>query len=121
MSGATMVDIDFGGEFEPFFCPFCGHRIINPETIEAGSTPCQHVEFIYVDVAGEFDFVKTQLHPTVEKLMNDPEGDTWGILDSGNLKKMPDDMVIFGLTTSGMACGPVSSTVSVALRLNVGS
>ena len=100
-------------EVTAIFCPVCGQLIMG----EDEGDKCKHVMFTYIDVVGEFLDVAPKYKEILEKIEEDE--------DIRNpfakaVEQIKEPGVLFlSLTSSGIACGPVSSTACVAVDFNV--
>ena len=105
-------------------CPVCNHVITDME--ECVNDPCEHVVLTYVDILnGEFvhegdEQIAKEL---LEKYNYEPEDEDeeW---DDKSLDELMeeyanehDDYVTIELTTSGLSCGPCSSTEYHLIKL----
>ena len=114
----TEIDYPFGAESKPLYCPACGTMVLAVD--EPVSQPaCEHVDFVYVDTAGEFEYIKPELEKIVTELNEnedpDYEDDPWGTLYE---KVQGNTKFVMEIITSGMACGPVSLTVAVGFDMH---
>jgi len=113
---AEYVDLEVDSE-EPFFCPVCGSVLVDPD-LGFEVERCEHFLFGYVDVVGELEVFSPEFAPVARRL----EG---AELDQEYLVPWDEQFVllcepgtkIFGLTSCGMACGPVSMTVCVGVGI----
>lgn len=107
-------------EHDNFFCPVTGHPIVGPEHFE----PSDATAFVYLDEVGDFEHIQDRFAKinekvnTEEAMEEDPFEQFKRFCDA--LEDMPS-IVVFSLTTMGMACGPVSSTVHIGIDMNYGS
>lgn len=110
------VDMDFS-----FFCPITGKQIIGPENVEASPATA----FIFSPDANDFEYLTPELRPVWEAIV-EGEGDDDEDLDGDHFERFREkvkDMptfVVFSLTSHGIACGPVSSTVLIAIDFAYG-
>ena len=120
------IDWPCGAEPPSWFCPACGKQTVDPED-GLVEPPCPHLEFLYLTEIDEFEYIKENVKDLLEKERQAGDAEEDGkeeerdeMSDYELLKNhMSRDstFVIFELTTSGMACGPVSSTVCIGYRL----
>ena len=104
----------------PFlFCPVTGMPIVDDEDVY--SSPA--LAFIYLTEIEDFQYV----HPELEKIYqqceeeaNDQDEESEVYAFDLFLEKIKDleNHVMFTITTSGMACGPVSSTIHYCFDMN---
>ena len=95
------------------YCPVCGQALY---TQKEDATSCEQVVFSYLADIGEFDYVashlEAQVNSIMEKAEDDEDADPVDIL----LEQLESTSILFfSITTSGVACGPTSSTVYVAV------
>jgi hypothetical protein len=110
MSNFAKLEIN---EANAIFCPVCGHLIMG----EDEGDKCKHVMFTYIDVVGEFLDVAPKYKEILRKIEEDEDvSDPFGEA----VEKIKEPGVLFlSLTTSGVACGPVSSTACVAINFDI--
>jgi hypothetical protein len=98
------------------YCPSCGVLVVNDED-EVEQPACEHVLFLYLDDIAEFLYIEPELERLIEaKRKNEDEDESdYELL----LKEHPSSSTAFVWeeTTSGFACGPVSSTLAVGFDL----
>ncbi len=103
-----------------FYCPVTGKHILSEEDSE--SSPA--TAFIYIDDIGEFSGIRPDLLKLYEEKCdfypeNDEDEDDLNPIDRFmKLLKDTPNLVVFNITTSGVACGPVSNTVRVGIDMN---
>ena len=113
MAAKVDLELPFGAVLGHFYCPACGAEVMGEE----GFASCPHLLFTYLDLVGEFEAVAPDLADLVQAVRSeedrdeDPVDALLGHLDSKSI-------LAFSLTTSGMACGPVSATLSLAFDLS---
>ena len=127
-SAMNTVTIDWpcGAEPPSWFCPACGKQTIDSEN-GLVEPPCLHLEFLYLTEIDEFEYIKENLKDLIEKERQAGDAEEggkeedWDEMSDYELLKnamnRDSTFVTFELTTSGMACGPVSSTVCIGYRL----
>lgn len=126
------IDWDFGNAPPAIRCPMTGEVVLagyDPETgeyfediVEPEYEKIPTVTFAFIEEIGEFSFIRDDIQQAIDDYRKGlPEEDSelvddFEILSEGhvNLGRSP---LVFSLTTHGMACGPVSSTVWVGLDL----
>jgi hypothetical protein len=107
------VTTPFGVFLADLFCPFCGAKVIAEDRQEL--PPCPHLAFIYIGEIDHFEFAIPPIEQAVEEawskaLDEDIDIDKLALADSLLPEKLGMTMVFH---TSGMACGPVSSTFAL--------
>ena len=114
---AAYVEIDIGSEDAQLFCPGCGAKLIS-EDGAFGSRRCSHFLFGFVDQGGEWESVPDAFAPILQEILSESdEGDMTVPWDEDFLARCPDGTIVFALSASGIACGPVSLTVCVGVIL----
>lgn len=107
------------------YCPATGHHILSSEHF----SPSPATEFVFPVEGDDFECISPELKRIDEKV--NPEGWEDELLDEdddldqpGRIERFLDaivdnpHLVVFKITTSGMACGPVSSTVYVGIDMD---
>jgi len=99
-------------------CPVCDHVI--SDFNEGISDPCDHVILTYVDMLnGEFVYVadtdeakeiEESIISHYEYLMDNDADESLDELMQSFVDENGDSYEVIEMTTSGLACGPVSST-----------
>jgi len=115
-----------------FYCPLCGNKIIlgegeEEEQGESGAiSPCPHLLFIYDPDMRAFEYLREDLKAKLEKKgVKVREGEE--LEEEEELEEdrdlldilkpiLPRNTVVFELTGSGLACGPVAYTVVVGIE-----
>jgi hypothetical protein len=111
-----IVNLGLGYSFDRFFCPACGAAIL--QSGEPFEPECPHVEWAIFE--GEFEYmnlpaaVEAQLEELEEKRQED--GDDFDRFDELLKIWRGNKRMVFNITSEGMACGPVSETLSVGLN-----
>jgi len=111
-----IVNLGLGYSFDRFFCPACGAAILEPG--EPFEPKCPHVEWAIFE--GEFEYsnlpaaVEAQLGELEEKRQEG--GDDFDRFDELLKIWRGNTRMVFNITSEGMACGPVSETLSVGLN-----
>ena len=125
------VNWDFSAQPPALRCPITGQIVLagyDPVTGDiADGVEQPHWEkvptvlFHFIDEIGEFDFIRDDLRAAIEKKRMDLGADADDMHDfeilSEHLTSLGHAPIIFKLTTHGIACGPVSSSVYVGLDL----
>ena len=85
-------------------------------------------KFVYVYEAGDFEFITPELKDTYQEVCKAlaQEGSRRPagshpydrFLEKLRASKQHKQWVVFGLSTYGMACGPVSCTVDICIDMN---
>ena len=107
----NFVDLEWYGDPPIFYCPVCGTAIITEDG--PGDNWCSHFKFLYH--YGEGDFMFNDEH--YENLLTDEDYEECEEKDIDIVEKLMEKVdsksaVAMNLTTTGMACGPVSMTVA---------
>ena len=111
-----IVNLGLGYSFDRFFCPACGAAILEPG--EPFEPKCPHVEWAIFE--GEFVFmglpaaVAAQIKKLEKKRQKD--GDDFDRFDELLKIWRGNTRMVFNITSEGMACGPVSETLSVGMN-----
>lgn len=90
-------------------CPYCGKKAVEVDEDGAGElNPCPHLEFIRAGDSDDFEYRSDGFAKAWDSL---PEDSKWN-WDEETLNKCiyGDGLIVFEVTNSGIACGPVSST-----------
>ncbi len=104
------VDISFS-----FYCPMTGELVTGPE--HYGPSPA--TAFLLGPEAEEFDYLAPELEPIWQEVRDahdEDEQSPWQLFEEF-CRRLDghENLVLFSLTSSGIACGPVSSTVHVCI------
>jgi len=109
-------------EDNTIICPVCKQVVSDFD--EGINDPCEHVMLIYTDCCSdEFVHVGNSAEDIAEGLMANYEYQTDNELDTSLPELMQayaedeEDVIVLELTTSGMSCGPCSSTEYVMFKL----
>ena len=108
------VEWPFNAAPPPLFCPACGKRIIG--STEVLAEVCPHLDFVHFE--GELEYASESVKALVEALeakAADADEDV-EVLDE-LLKVESATRFVVSITTSGMACGPISTTVDVGFDM----
>ena len=109
---ANLIQFDFEDEASGLYCPVCGAALVVPEE---DVHSCPHVLFAWIDMVG--DFLDDCTKPEIRALAYpDDVDEVYSPLDDEFLAKCPNHTVVFALTESGFACGPVSCTIAVGIK-----
>ena len=102
-----------------FYCPATGFHILSAEHYEASPATL----FVYPEDAGEFEWYSRELEKleatiNAEDVVNECEDGLSNVERFLATIKDNPNLVVFTITTSGIACGPVSSTVHICINLD---
>jgi len=101
-----------------FYCPVTGKLITNHEVFQASPATV----FTFVSDVGEFGQITPELQELWDSVEAEAEADeddfAMDLFEKFAEKIKDDAIVCFEITTFGMACGPVSSTVRIAINMN---
>jgi hypothetical protein len=111
-----MQRVELALDHYDFFCPVTGQRILGPEEF----TPSPATAFVFPTQVDDFEFVRDEF-AKIDRKMNpkkvteeDPDGrfDRFceGLKGYANL-------VVFSITTRGVACGPVAWTTHIGIDM----
>lgn len=110
----NLYELDIDDSFD-FFCPITGSQILGPDFF----TPSPATAFTFSPEAGDFESIdepyKAIWDAIEEKRGDDEFGSELWTRFCERLAKEHPNLVIFGFTTHGIACGPVSNTIYVAI------
>ena len=108
-----MQNIELNLSHHNFYCPTTGKAIVSDEHFE----PSNATLFAFLDDINEFIFIRDDLDLRGRALEND-EGSADQLI--GKLLENVDstNFACYSITTSGMACGPVSSTIRIAVDMD---
>ena len=107
------INLEYSGMPADVYCPVCGQALY---TQKEDATSCEHVVFSYLPDIGEFDYVASYLEAQVDSIMEQAEDDKDREPVDILLEQLDSTSILcFSITTSGVACGPTSSTVYVAV------
>jgi len=115
----NLIEMDIDDSFD-FYCPKTGKMILGPDYFEVSAATA----FCFSPEANDFESIADAYQPLWEKIE-----EQYGEVDFGGelfkrfcdalLKEHPN-LVIFGFTTHGIACGPVSNTIYVCIDFAYG-
>lgn len=109
-----LVQLDLA--HDNFFCPVTGQAILRGEEAFHASPA---TVFCYVDEVDEFETISEEAKSIFDTLEIDEDEDSTDEIFEKFAKMYSDNNVVcFVITTSGMACGPVSSTVRIGIQMN---
>ena len=114
-----LIEMDIDDSFD-FYCPKTGKRIRGPDYFEVSDA----TTFCFSPEAGDFDSLAEEYQPLWKRIE-----EQYGEEELGNelFKQFCDallnkhaNLVIFGFTTHGIACGPVCNTIYVCIDFAYG-
>jgi hypothetical protein len=115
----NIYQLDIDDSFN-FFCPITGAQILGPDFFE----PSGATVFTFSPEAGDFDSISEpykSIWDEIEETYGDEEfGDELWERFCARLAKEHPNLLLFGFTTHGIACGPVSNTIFVAIDFACG-
>lgn len=110
-----VVDLEWYGDPPVFYCPVCGTAAVTEDG--PNDEWCSHIKFLYVE--GEFSFNdKGYENLLTDEDFEESEDDDIDIVERLMQKVNSDSALALNLTTTGMACGPVSMTVTFGVEFN---
>jgi hypothetical protein len=82
--------------------------------------PSPATVFAYLDDVNDFEEISPELNELWERVKEEAEDDDFGTdLFEKFAERIKDDAIVcFEITTCGIACGPVSSTIRIAINMN---
>lgn len=101
------ITIPFGCEPPIVHCPICGQPTLEPE--DGGASPCCHVAFIYVSMAGGFQHESDEFKRRTARI----EGEEFTLDTYKEFLQKSDyrnELLVLEFTYGGMANGPVHYT-----------
>ena len=110
----NLFELDIDDSFD-FFCPVTGAQILGPDFF----SPSPATVFTFSPEAGDFDSIDEPyklIWDAIEEQFSEDEfgSDLWNRFCE-RLRKEHPNLLVFGFTSHGMACGPVSNTIYVAI------
>jgi hypothetical protein len=111
-----MKQIELDLDHVNFYCPVTGEQIVSSELC----TPSPATAFIYLDEIGDFVEISEEFAEINEKIIEKENEDEDFFHFETFMKaiKKIKNLIVFSITTRGMACGPVSSTVHIGIDMN---
>lgn len=102
-----------------FYCPATGFHMLSEEHYK----PSPATLFVYPEDAGEIEWYSRELEKleatiNTEEIVEECEDGLSNVERFLAAIKDKPNLVVFTITTSGMACGPVSSTVHLGIDMN---
>ncbi len=115
----NLFEIDIDEAFD-FYCPITGAQILGPDFFH----PSPATVFTFSPEAGDFESIEEPYRSVwnqVEEKYADSEwgSDLWNRFCNRLLEEHPH-ILVFGFTTHGIACGPVSNKIYVAIDFAFG-
>jgi hypothetical protein len=107
-----IVEMEWQGDPAPIYCPACGHPIYE---MDKNPQKCPHVLFTYLSEIGNFDYIIDDLKDTVDRINEFAGEEDINPVKTFLLTIDSESTLCFSITTTGIAHGPVSSTVYVAI------
>lgn len=114
-----MHHVQLNLDHDNFFCPVTGFHMLSEEHYE----PSPATLFVYIEDAGEFEWYSRELEK-LESTVNTEEIEDECEDGLSNIERFlvaikdKPNLVVFTITTSGIACGPVSSTVHIGIDMD---
>jgi hypothetical protein len=108
-----IVDLEWQGDPPEFYCPVCGTAIVTENG--PNEDRCEHVNFLYVHEAGDFEFIDSKYKSFLKEFDDDLHDD---IIEFLMEKANSTSAIALNLTTNGMDSGPVSFTVTFGMDFN---
>lgn len=113
----------FGAVAPSLHCPRTGNLVLAPDAmIDQPASPC--VSFVWIHEIAEFEFIRDDLQGRLDetrRALIKAGADEYDLPSNFEILKTDVDLgtipVIFEITVSGMACGPVSETVTIGFDL----
>jgi hypothetical protein len=106
----NLIEMDIDDSFH-FYCPKKGKMILRPDYLEVSEATA----FCFSPEANNFESIAEQFKPLWQKIEEqygeEDFGDELFKRFCGTLLQEHPHLVIFGFTTHGIACGPVSNTI----------
>ncbi len=112
-----IVNLEYDGDPPDTYCIACGAPIY----VKGESSRCEHIAFTYIQDIGEFDLVAPHLKDKINAIAEEAEGSGASceeMLESILTEINSQSVICYSITTNGVGCGPVSSTVVVAIDFN---
>jgi hypothetical protein len=112
-----VAEVEVPSDCGELYCPACGRLIVDGK--EKKRRNCKHLVFAYLDIVQEFTYV-APAYKTVAKAArkayeaDDDVDQIRYVLDRIDARKQAS-ILCFAATSSGMCCGPCSSTLCVAI------
>lgn len=116
----NLFELDIDDSFD-FYCPVTGSQILGPEFFH----PSPATVFTFSPEAGDFDSIDEPykaIWDSIEEQFGEEEfgNELWSRFCKRLGKEHPN-LLVFGFTSHGIACGPVSNTIYVAIDFAYGA
>ena len=116
----SLFEIDIDDSFN-FYCPITGSQILGSDFYN----PSAATAFTFSPEAGDFESIEEPyrtIWDEIDTVYGEDEfgADLWSRFCERLHQEFPS-VVVFGFTTHGMACGPVSITIFIAIDFAYGS
>ena len=112
-----MQQIHLDLDHPDFYCPVTGKRILGEEVWK----PSSATRFLFIPEAGEFAQLSPEYEEARHAAMTEVETDATDEKEFFDcfLARLDDaGLVVFSITTRGMACGPAPETVHLGIDMN---
>jgi len=111
----AMARLEWKGSPPAIYCPACGAAIYADD--EEVSDRCAHVLFTYLSDTAEFDYVSPACRSVIEAVLGATadQGPDQDVVNQVLRRLSSTSVLGLTITTQGMACGPVCSTVYLAV------
>ena len=104
-------------DHDNFFCPATGKPVF-----DEGGVASPAVDFVYIYEVGEIDYASAEAEAAWEGMKPAPDEDEDDFEDERFERFVETydrpNVVCFEITTHGLACCPVSSTVAIGIDMN---
>lgn len=113
-----MQQIELNLSHHDFYCPVSGKQIVGTET---PFEPSEATLFCFLDEIREFQYAEKWIEDLYNDYMEQTDNDHLEAFDEllHAISKKHFNAICFSITTSGMACGPVSSTVHFGIDMDI--
>ena len=112
-----MQQVELVLEHYDFFCPVTGRRILGPEEF----SPSPATAFVFPTQVDDFEFIREEFAKidrkanTKKAMKDDPDGRFDRFCEG---LKGYTNLVVFSITTCGVACGPVAWTTHIGIDMD---
>ncbi len=121
-----MQEVQLNLSHNNFYCPVTGQQICGDEE---ANPKVPSIRFIYIPEVGEFETIHPDLETLADQIRNELAAkeeededfcEEFFDVFKEALKKdeANDSLVIYSITTSGIACGPVSETIHIGIDMD---
>ena len=115
----SLYELEIDDSFD-FFCPVTGAQILGPDFFH----PSPATVFTFSPEAGDFDSIDEHyraIWDDIEDRFGEEEfGDELWKRFCRQLNEQYPNLLVFGFTSHGFACGPVSNTIYIAIDFAYG-